>query len=189
MKVAITGHTQGIGKAIFEEMIKRGHEVTGYSRSNGYDISLESARDQIIKEIKDFDIFVNNAFSPQAQFELLKKITNSWDGSKKVIVNVGSKSIYATNVNEAMKSYVEDKKLQNEFIYKRKLKAKPQILNLILGLVDTEMSQIFSANKINAKDLAKLVADMIEVQRIIYVQDLVLDVPYQNWTEINFRDQ
>ena len=36
MKIAITGHTRGIGKACAD--VFRHHTIYGYSRSNGYDI-------------------------------------------------------------------------------------------------------------------------------------------------------
>lgn len=188
MKVAITGHTKGIGKAIFEEMSSRGHTVLGFSRSNGYDISQLETRNAIISKIQDYDIFVNNAYSHRAQFELLKKITHAWNGLEKIIVNVGSKSIYATVLSDSMKDYVEDKRKQNEFIYQQKLKARPHIINLILGLVETDMSQMFVAKKIQASDVAKLLADVIDIHDKIYVQDLVLDVAYQNWSEIKTKD-
>lgn len=185
MKVAITGHSQGIGKAIFEEMTKRNHAVVGFSRSNGYDISQDDVRTQILEEIKDFDVFVNNAYCPNAQFNFLKEITDAWEGSQKVIVHIGSKSIFAPDIIESMESYVEDKKLQNEFIAKRKLRANPHIVNLILGLVDTEMSKVFSARKISSKDLGKFVADVIELQDKMYIQELILDVAYQDWKDIS----
>ena len=35
MKVAITGHSKGIGAAISLELTSRGHEVFGFSRANG----------------------------------------------------------------------------------------------------------------------------------------------------------
>ena len=38
MKIAITGHTKGIGKALYDNLSQQ-HEVEGYSRSNGFDIS------------------------------------------------------------------------------------------------------------------------------------------------------
>ena len=38
MKIAITGHTSGIGKYLFNELSKE-HDVIGYSRTNMFDIS------------------------------------------------------------------------------------------------------------------------------------------------------
>ena len=38
MKIAITGHTKGIGQAIYD-LLGQEHDVIGYSRSNGYNIN------------------------------------------------------------------------------------------------------------------------------------------------------
>jgi NADP-dependent 3-hydroxy acid dehydrogenase YdfG len=56
MKVAVTGHTSGIGKAIYE---KYQPNSVGFSRSNGFDITKDIKK--ILKACKDCDIFVNNA--------------------------------------------------------------------------------------------------------------------------------
>ena len=37
-KVAVTGHTSGIGKEIYEYCQFHGADVKGYSRSNGFDL-------------------------------------------------------------------------------------------------------------------------------------------------------
>lgn len=184
MKVAITGHTRGIGKAIFDELSKRSYQVHGYSRSNGWNISLQEIRTQIVNETLDFDVFINNAYYPMAQFELLKLLVNQWQGTKKLIVNVGSKSIYADVIPSFMQDYVKDKRAQLEFINTRRLQAQPQILNLTLGLVDTQMSENLSAKKLAAADIASTLIDLVEIKDRIYVQELMLDVPFQDWKDI-----
>ena len=44
MLIGLTGHTQGIGKSIFDRMIAMNHEVVGFSRSCGHDISRNLIR-------------------------------------------------------------------------------------------------------------------------------------------------
>ena len=39
MKIAITGHTKGIGKACFD-LFNTDNNCIGFSRSNGFDISV-----------------------------------------------------------------------------------------------------------------------------------------------------
>ena len=58
MKIGITGHTKGIGKKISDYFLKNNHEVIGFSRSSGYDISKESDRKRIIAQINFLDIFL-----------------------------------------------------------------------------------------------------------------------------------
>ncbi len=69
MKVAITGHTAGIGKELYNYFSRKNAEVIGMSRSNGYD--LETSVDSIIENAKDCDIFINNAYRDGKQLELL----------------------------------------------------------------------------------------------------------------------
>ena len=184
MKVAITGHTQGLGKAIFDELARRSYQVRGYSRSNNWDIMSLEIRNKILEETFDFDVFINNAYCPVAQFELLKSVVAHWQGTKKLIVNVGSKSIYADVVPDFMQDYVKDKQQQLEFINSRRLQARPHILNVTLGLVDTQMSKNLLAEKLDVADVASTLINLIEIKDQIYVQDLMLDVPFQDWSVI-----
>jgi hypothetical protein len=69
MKIAITGHTSGIGKGMYDHFLNQNHEVFGLSRSNGYDISKNI--EDIIKVSSGCDLFINNAYSGDSQLKLL----------------------------------------------------------------------------------------------------------------------
>ena len=58
MKVAITGHTRGFGNSLYNIFKSQEHDVLGFSRSNGFDISNNLIREHIVDEIKNFDIFI-----------------------------------------------------------------------------------------------------------------------------------
>ena len=64
MKTVITGHTSGIGKALYEHF----PGSVGLSRSNGFDI--KNNFDQVVEQIKGCDLFINNAYRDQQQLEL-----------------------------------------------------------------------------------------------------------------------
>lgn len=189
MKIAITGHTKGIGQALYNQLVLKNHEVIGYSRSNGYDIGREEDRDRILIETDEFDVFINNAYHPYSQLDLLKKKVHQWDGKKKLIINVASKAVHTEVVPDFMKDYINDKKSQIDFIMQRKLKASPQIMSLVVGLVDTQMSRSLSAKKLKTDDISELLCNLIEFKDRIYIQDLMIDVPYQDWTEIRPASQ
>jgi hypothetical protein len=140
-----------------------------------------------LTEIKTFDVFINNAYSATAQYTLLKESIDSWDGEKKIIINVGSKSIYADTFPNFMKPYIEDKKKQDELLRQRKLKARPHTLNLILGLVNTQMSDMLAADKLAPEHVAELLANLLELKDQIYVQELMIDVPFQDWDNIRTK--
>jgi len=84
MKCFVTGHTSGVGKAIYDHFISKGWDVAGMSRSNGYDIVTD--QDKIELEVSGCDLFVNCAYSGQGQLELLNRLH---DKVKNIIV-VGS---------------------------------------------------------------------------------------------------
>ena len=92
--VAITGHTSGIGKAMSEYFTAKDYYVIGFSRSNGYDISIEYDRLRIVEESKSADIFVNNAYNfktdDTGQTLLLKSMTREWQDQSKLIINISS---------------------------------------------------------------------------------------------------
>lgn len=70
MKIVITGHTKGIGKAIADHF--KEFEVIGLSRSNGYDIDRNF--DKVVEKIKGADLFINNAYRDQQQLKLFNAV-------------------------------------------------------------------------------------------------------------------
>ena len=92
MKIALTGHSNGLGKALFEFLSQK-HEIVGFSRSNGYDIKSPFDRKKIIKESKDCDIFVNLVHNYYHQTDLLLELHKSWKGLQKYIINIGTSAV------------------------------------------------------------------------------------------------
>ena len=89
MKIAITGHTHGIGKRAYDRLCPN---IIGFSRSNGYDITNLDDRKRIIEESKDCDIFINNATAEFGQTLLFLELFQEWKNNpNKTIVNVGSR--------------------------------------------------------------------------------------------------
>jgi hypothetical protein len=87
MEIAITGHTSGIGKYIFENY--RG--ISGFSRSNGYNICKSDDRKRILQNAENCDVFINNAHNEFGQTFLLLDIFKKWQFRNKTIVNIGSR--------------------------------------------------------------------------------------------------
>jgi NAD(P)-dependent dehydrogenase (short-subunit alcohol dehydrogenase family) len=71
-KIAVIGHTKGIGKAICDLYKKKKYEVIGMSRSNGHDIIHD--QEKIIENIQGCDLVVLNAHADRGQLNLLKRI-------------------------------------------------------------------------------------------------------------------
>ena len=87
MKIAITGHTKGIGAIAKEILEADGHEVIGFSRTNGYNVMRPK---NIVKEAIDCDVFINNAWQPDAQPRLLYLMYEEWANQPKHIINLSS---------------------------------------------------------------------------------------------------
>ena len=77
MKIAITGHTAGIGKALTRVLSQRGHEILGLSKRDGHNIRVIP---KIAARIEPCDMFINNAQAGYAQTELLYAVWESWQG-------------------------------------------------------------------------------------------------------------
>jgi NADP-dependent 3-hydroxy acid dehydrogenase YdfG len=90
MKIAITGHTDGIGESIYNTLIKE-FDVIGLSRSNGFDIKNV---DKIIEQIDDCDVFINNAYEKNYQTILFELLFDKWISLPKTIINMNSSCVY-----------------------------------------------------------------------------------------------
>lgn len=77
-KIIITGHTRGIGKAIYDKFKEVScREIIGMSRSNGYD--LENDFDKIVAEAEGCELFINNAYCGEQQLKLVEALKNKVD--------------------------------------------------------------------------------------------------------------
>jgi len=87
MKIAITGHTAGIGQALAQEYILDQHEVVGLSQREGNNIRNTP---KICDRIEPCDVFINNAQTGYAQTELLFEMAQRWQGTKKHIIVIST---------------------------------------------------------------------------------------------------
>jgi nucleoside-diphosphate-sugar epimerase len=87
MKIAITGHTAGIGQALAKQYQLAGHEIVGLSQRNGNNIRNTP---KICDQIESCDVFVNNAQAGYAQTELLFEMAQRWSGTGKQIIVIST---------------------------------------------------------------------------------------------------
>jgi NAD(P)-dependent dehydrogenase (short-subunit alcohol dehydrogenase family) len=85
MKIAITGHTAGIGQALAEAY--HGNEIVGLSTREGNNIRNTL---KIANLIEPCDMFINNAQAGFAQTELLLEIHGRWINTQKHIVVIST---------------------------------------------------------------------------------------------------
>jgi len=99
MKIAITGHSAGIGQALAKQYEQRGFEIVGLSRRNGYNIR---SIPKVARMIEPCDMFINNAQIGYAQTELLFEICRQWrDVPNKHIINISTMMTLNPTVDKA----------------------------------------------------------------------------------------
>jgi hypothetical protein len=175
MKIAITGHTRGIGKSLADAFQTLGHDVHGYSQSQGWDIGNEADRQKIISEISDADIFVNNAYHPIGQCELLKLFVLACPN--KTTINISSKiSLIDISLvkNENYYEYIKSKQQLNAVASLIMISGKHNILNVLPGAVDTDRAKILPGPKMHPDKLANIIIESLNNPE---VQQLVIDTP------------
>jgi len=102
MKVVITGHTQGIGRALYKHFQTfGGWEVVGLSRSNGYDIDKDF--DKVVEAATGCFLFINNAYRDQQQTKLVHALKSK---VTKMIVMGSVSRLYPELIHT---DYVHDK--------------------------------------------------------------------------------
>jgi len=87
MKIAITGHRHGIGKAFAEHLADRGHSIVGISRRDGENIRRVPHTASLIEPC---DLFINNAQTGYAQTELFYEVWKRWRGQNKYVWNIST---------------------------------------------------------------------------------------------------
>jgi|TARA_B110000858_G_C17797413_1_gene473253 hypothetical protein len=100
MNIAITGHKKGIGQEFAKQLVERGHNIVGISRSDGENIRRTAHTASIIEPC---DMFINNAISQYAQTELLFEVWHRWQSSNKVH--------YIWNISTQVCEWQEDKQI------------------------------------------------------------------------------
>ena len=158
VKVGITGHSQGIGKAFTELLDHKGIEWIGFSRSNGHEIRTEEGQRAIVNGIKDCDVFFNNAYDwdgyGSCQIDLLYKVWKEWRTRKTKIVCMSSIGGDMHKVKDEIPPWEEGKGFLGYDTFKagldyacKQLNMLPywelgyhcKIINIRPGLVDTQL--------------------------------------------------
>lgn len=129
-KIVITGHTSGLGKAIYDKFTEVScHEIIGLSRSNGYDIDTDF--DKVVEEATGAYIFINNAYRDEQQLKLF----NSLKDKVNMMVVMGSVSRHYPELIPT--NYVHDKQALAEACRLESIKPNSiPLLHLDLGFLE-----------------------------------------------------
>lgn len=170
-KVYVTGHTSGIGKGIFDALSNRnGWNVYGFSKSTGWDIdeleNIESLSDKANTD--DVDIFINNAYHPWHQTELLYCLFDDWRYKEKTIINISSNAGEVIARADPQKYAIAKKTLSDTCIQFQTMKCKCKVIDVKFGYTDTDRIA-------HIKGVQKLTIDEV-VQNILWIIDQPKDM-------------
>ena len=174
-KIAIMGHTRGIGKAIADLYRKKNYTVVGLSSSNGYD--LQCSQVEIMEQLDDCELIVLNAYVGRGQMNLLKRIYGRFVFEDKKVVVITSTSGTPAGEDEEFLDpeyveYCKNKKTLIEYIeqLQQELLNKPlSVYDVCPDVVDTDMTKGLW------EDLPKLKADEV-AEAVRYCFDSTFNV-------------
>jgi NAD(P)-dependent dehydrogenase (short-subunit alcohol dehydrogenase family) len=180
MKVAITGHTKGLGAELAARFTERGDEVMGFARSNGYDLYRQSQREAATSKIIDSDIFINNTHFGFGQMELLGKVFAAWQDDRmsyrpdvplKIIVNISSESSY--HQKDSMRPYsIQKIALDEQARQLQRVENGPKIINVRPGYFDTKVK-----GGMKIETVADVVMYAINNVHLFLIKDIVFVPP------------
>jgi NADP-dependent 3-hydroxy acid dehydrogenase YdfG len=174
VKVAITGHTSGIGLAIADAFRARGAEIVGLSRSTGYDLT---DREKVVGAAAACDIFVNNRhqYNDDTQLQLLFRLADEWKGQDKTIINLGSRAgeCFVLGRMDPYSVYKHALDAASQQLFNRP-DQRPRVVNIRPGFVDTESVKGTQVPKLSPGDVANVVMWVIDQPAHVYVSSVTL---------------
>lgn len=172
MKIAITGHTSGIGKSLSGVF----HDYIGFSRSNGFDLRIRANRLRMYEVIQDSDIFINNADLGWEQTTLLYELWEQWKDKEKLIVNIGSDAAdYQPSFARAYN--VQKRALQDACLQLQQAYQPCKVMLIKPGYIDTPRVQQISATKMDPREVALYIKDLIEMKNSTFWVPIVTLYP------------
>jgi len=175
MIIGITGHTAGLGKAIYDKLITL-YDVIGFSRTNGYNVQSPN---KIIEKLENCDIFINNVYYETTQSDLILKLFDKWKDLEKTIININSSSIHQSGAWSPQ--YVANKKHLNNItqsLIDKYPNKKVRIINLNLGTLDSHKN-FNNFNKIECNKVAEVVEWCLNQPHNIEIQQMTITATTQ----------
>ena len=163
MKIVITGHTKGLGKALASKLGKK-HRIIGFSRDT---IPIENY-EEIVRNSENADVFINNAYSDFYQTTLLQEMFNKWKNHSKTIVNIISRAKYP-NISKGY-MYSASKASLSHLAHSLRFntKKKCRIIDICPGLMNSKL------NSLTHKETAEIIIWCINQPKHVEIGEISL---------------
>ena len=188
--IAVTGHTSGLGKGVYDYFKSLGYNVKGFSKDNGFNISSKENVDRIVELTKDCDLFFNNAYYHYQQVEIARLWQQQHWSDKHYIINTSSLAAepLADIPNNAswLTQYGEEKYAINKISWEiNHSGSKCKSIIVMPGICQTNFYNPYDTPEHNGLELYKKV---METSSIITVDDFVntIKLLLQSINERNF---
>lgn len=180
MKIAITGHTAGIGAA-FAKCLST-HEIIGISKRDGNNIRNIP---KIVDIIGPCDMWINNAQSGYAQAELLYKVWDAWQGQKQKMIWVVSTimtcmpqvpDIAGLSMLDIAEYKNQKRALEDAFYQLRYQGGGPRMILIRPGAVATQPGQVPNVNGADPDAWATAVCDFYRrsIENNLWIEEISL---------------
>ena len=187
MKIAITGHSAGIGLELAKISEANGHETIGLSRRNGYNVR---SLPKVAAMIEPCDMFINNAQAGFAQTELLVEVWNRWKDQEKFIINISTIMTQLPlavgdpelNANSGIDLYRIQKLSLEETCKQLGYKSVFPLMTLVRpGAVATHPEQQSNHPHADPKEWAETLVKILDIANPnLWVSDISIGVNYLN---------
>lgn len=171
MKIAVTGHSAGIGQCFTERFVAMGHEIQGLSRRHGHNIrNIPKAADLI----QPCDVWINNAQSGYAQTELLIEISRRWNNQPDKMIWIISTVMARDEIMPDIPamdawrliSYRNQKRaLEDAVIQLRTLRGSPKMVLVRPGSVATSADKTADVDSASTEKWVATIVDLFEAAR------------------------
>lgn len=175
MKIAITGHTSGLGKELFEQL-SIDNDVIGFSRSTGYNIAKN--KNLIVKESLGCDVFINNAYEMYGQLALFEEMYTTWkNDERKTIINIISLSKYPQILDQAQTRYALSKQALSKATLDAVFDDKRycRVIAVNPGWIDTPRVKQVTHNKLTTKECAELIIPLLSLPDSLEIFEISLN--------------
>lgn len=171
MRIAITGHTSGLGQELYNRFQNSGHKCTGFSRQTGHDIETQIFA--IVAASMDCDLFVNNAYSGFSQTELLYELWAQWKDLPRTIINVSSRS--GDTPAASYNPYKIHKKSLTETCQQlQRTRKNCRVICIKPSLIDTPMTQNVAQKMLTTAEVAQVIEWILQLPAHLLVADISL---------------
>jgi hypothetical protein len=168
MKIGITGHSEFLGKKLFE-LLSENNEVFGFSRSNGYNIENY---EKILEKVSEMDVFINNTYHPIYQQEIFEKLYEIWKNEEKTIFNILTSAIFnGGSLDDYRENKINLQKSSIDLINKN-LGKKVRVVNLYPNTMEHNRRVPF--NKLNFSEVYDIIKFQLNLPQSLELSHLCI---------------